>query len=1644
MRVPRMRSALPLALCFLMLFCNARVLLSQSTTTTVTISSVVETGGIDRPGINLGGLANYGSQQLLKSLNYVSGGYFPGTYAGATYPCSGGGSNTTTAWYNSITNPSGFPANFWAGASFVAINTATGTSYGSGVVSASTSNTGTTGITFTLSPALTAACNPSQNDVLIVRQTAETNLFAPNQLLNVCSSASWDTSDTSPSSSNTQRSLQMPTGCGLTFYLDATVSNRTNTNGQGGSTQVNFININGSYTATFKAKCRVAGCSVNFSLGRLGGTTYVANTIVSPGFSTTPGAGWTTYDYPFTASDTGIQAQTVGYSFSCTGSCLLQDADVVEGSTLPGNTTAFRDAVVYELQKIHPGSIRYMDASQWCSDVADEIASTGNRRWCGASSWAPGVGQAMGYNDVLELANFLDTDVLISVGQLNQPSDWAMLVSWLSSSGWISKFAASGHTIYLEDGNEAWNSGVGSTLYYGNGSAYGYTLGPNMAAAKSATGYDPHVIKLVGNSWVAANQGYGPFGWVHNVLTVAQTTPNGLPDFMDDAPYTLNYMSNFDTYGSNVATTGAPFLDEWAEDANIDSVTTPLSNSQSMYLNQQYAKANFGVGTLVYEVNQSTLSGAAATQLQLNQIGASVGNALAIAEHVLLMQRDSQLTGPIHAFTLAEPYTGYTCTGNGCSSGAVMPLWGTTLFMATGPGQTPGSANSDRPLAIALGVINNAIGSNGNLMSVTQSGTPTFNYPGGQAGSIQPNAAVPYVNCFAYSNGQGSWTTICFNNNLTTAESVTLTGPGAPTGPVSETIFPERGNFITDQNEDTFLGAGSSAPMVAVPTASSASGATYSIPPASFIALTYTTGGTSTLVPPTFSPGSGTYSATQTVTISFPSGSTGCVGINTTPLAPTPGTCGAGGTTYTGPITVSSSETVNAIATQAGSSNSAVATAVYTINLPNATPIINWPTPAAISTTTPLSSTQLDGTATFQGAAVPGTYFYTVPPGTADAHGQVLTAGTHTLQVVFTPTDTTDFISVTATVQIVVGATGSTGISGSPVFSSSDCCFFSQATPYIVTVPGSTAAPTGTVSVTFKGQTLGTGTLTPGPGASSSVTLLLDSTYFVPGNNTVTLNYFGDMNNVPSSNSATIPLRNPAIGVDPANVGGGASTIYIPYTYVVPGSMAFNFNPAGGAVSDFSNTGATTCTTGIQPAGTVCMLAVAFNPSLPGIRKGVVELDFTPTTGPAEPILYLFLSGLGSAAQIALGDATQQVLNSTLLAPQSVTFNPADRFDSTLYVANSYAGQIVTLASSGGSLTPWNAANTGNLAYPIDIVFDAFGNLIVADSKAAKVFSLNPALAETTISTGTITVGAPGAAKVDLAGDVFIADDSNTPKVVMVPGETYDTTYKPSVLLDSTTLSYPQALAVDNSGANLYVGDGNTNQILKVGLNGTGTSQLPIAPCAATVTPCAFNAPTGIAFDPNGDMYITDGTPRLLMVPANHSSGGQTTLMPMTGLVNPTNVSVDGSGNIYVTDYVGTLTKLSVNTGAMKVAASDPQTTTVTNTGNLDLTIASLTFTNGAGSAFSETDTCTSAPIPPGGSCTITVSYSNPAGTATDTLNISSNAFSLSGVTIQVSTNQGIQVSTNHSKSRVRCEHGACFSPGMPVARLRERNQTAK
>jgi CSLREA domain-containing protein len=88
--------------------------------------------------------------------------------------------------------------------------------------------------------------------------------------------------------------------------------------------------------------------------------------------------------------------------------------------------------------------------------------------------------------------------------------------------------------------------------------------------------------------------------------------------------------------------------------------------------------------------------------------------------------------------------------------------------------------------------------------------------------------------------------------------------------------------------------------------------------------------------------------------------------------------------------------------------NSAMATVPLTVN--KATPLVTWAAPAAISYGTPLSSTQLNAT-----ASVDGTFTYS--PGV----GAVLSAGQQRLSVTFIPTDTADYASTTNSVKLTVG-----------------------------------------------------------------------------------------------------------------------------------------------------------------------------------------------------------------------------------------------------------------------------------------------------------------------------------------------------------------------------------------------------------------------------------------------------------------------------------------------------------------------------------------------------------------------------------------------------------------------------------------------
>ena len=91
--------------------------------------------------------------------------------------------------------------------------------------------------------------------------------------------------------------------------------------------------------------------------------------------------------------------------------------------------------------------------------------------------------------------------------------------------------------------------------------------------------------------------------------------------------------------------------------------------------------------------------------------------------------------------------------------------------------------------------------------------------------------------------------------------------------------------------------------------------------------------------------------------------------------------------------------------------NTATAQVTLVVNAPRTTPVITWPAPAPIAQGTPLSSTQLNAT-----ASVPGSFVY------SPAAGTVLATGTYTLRTTFAPTDTTRYTTATASTSLTVTA----------------------------------------------------------------------------------------------------------------------------------------------------------------------------------------------------------------------------------------------------------------------------------------------------------------------------------------------------------------------------------------------------------------------------------------------------------------------------------------------------------------------------------------------------------------------------------------------------------------------------------------------
>ena len=396
---------------------------------------------------------------------------------------------------------------------------------------------------------------------------------------------------------------------------------------------------------------------------------------------------------------------------------------------------------------------------------------------------------------------------------------------------------------------------------------------------------------------------------------------------------------------------------------------------------------------------------------------------------------------------------------------------------------------------------------------------------------------------------------------------------------------------------------------------------------------------------PTFSVPAGSYTSVQTVTINdATAGATiYCTTNGTAPNINSP--------VCSGPITVSSTETLEAIAVASGDAPSLNTTAAYTINLP-VTPTITWATPAAITYGTALSGTQLNAS-----SAVAGTYAYSPAPGT------VLTVGTQTLSVTFTPTDTTDYTTATATVQLTVNQatptinwsnpspiTYGTALSATQLDAASTASGAYVYSPAIGTVQ---TAGTQTLSVTF----------TP-----------TDTTDYTTATATVQLTV--------NQATPTITWATPA----PINYGTALSGTQLDASASVPGALVYS--PAAGNV----------------PEGGSQSLSVTFTPT-DTTDYATATASVTLTVNPiAQTITFPALS---SPVTYGVGPIALSATASSTLAVTFSATGPATVSGNTLIITG--AGPVVVTASQAGNndysaATPVSRNLTVSKATPASIL----------------------------------------------------------------------------------------------------------------------------------------------------------------------------------------------------------------------------------------------------------------------------------------------------------------------------------------------------
>ena len=445
---------------------------------------------------------------------------------------------------------------------------------------------------------------------------------------------------------------------------------------------------------------------------------------------------------------------------------------------------------------------------------------------------------------------------------------------------------------------------------------------------------------------------------------------------------------------------------------------------------------------------------------------------------------------------------------------------------------------------------------------------------------------------------------------------------------------------------------------------------------------------------------------------------------------------------------------------------------------------------------------------------------------------------------------------------------------------------------------------------------------------------------------------------------------------------GGSNVVFGFNGAVTPGS--FTIIEDGVQTPDFAITGGT-CTTGVAyAANKSCLENISFTPASVGsISAKLLMLDAKNNI-----LASMMLHGVGMGANIQASPALQSTLGSGLKTPSQVAIDALGN----VYIADPGQGKVLKYAV--GSSTPVSVG-TG-LTSPTGVAADGAGDIFIADSGTGSVYEVPFGPSGLNAAGQATLVSGLGASGLSLAADgldhLYVADPSNG-RVVKLSNIGASTTSNLGQAETALTSGFtaPSAVATD-AGGNVYVIDG-VNLFELVGGAGNPVTLLN-----------NLSGATGLAVDPSGAVYISSasGTTRIPYVSGALNLAGEIALASTVS--GTSSVALDRANNVYLVQTAGgAVTEVSTN-GTL--ALPEPTTltsatnavATVTNTGNAALTVTGYTSSNSVDYTAADTGSggCQAgSPLAAGAACTVEVTFQPGAGeqgTLTSQIGIASNA----------------------------------------------------